>query len=103
LQFTSNQLVGVVGLQRGGVRNGRVEVSANWPKSSSAPVPWRLLAKDGAALDQPRTETEPASQIIGVGETYDFEYVAPAGRTSLWLEVRSPGGKWLSQGRVIVQ
>ncbi len=48
---------------------------------------------------QPR----PARQTIGVGETYDFEYDAPAGRQNLWLEVRTPGGKWQSQAHVIVK
>ena len=48
---------------------------------------------------QPR----PAKQLIGVGETYDFEYQAPPGRQNLWLEVRSPGGKWQTQGHVIVK
>ena len=38
-----------------------------------------------------------------MGETYDFEYEAPPGRQTLWLEVRSPGGKWLAQGQVIVK
>jgi hypothetical protein len=33
-----------------------------------------------------------AKQIIGVGETYDFEFETPAGRRNLWLEVRSPAG-----------
>jgi hypothetical protein len=38
-----------------------------------------------------------------VGETYDFEFETPPGRQTLWLEVRSPGGKWQAQGRVIVK
>jgi len=44
-----------------------------------------------------------AVQVIAVGETYDFEYVAPPGRHSLWLEERSTGGKWQAQGQVIIK
>jgi FtsP/CotA-like multicopper oxidase with cupredoxin domain len=45
----------------------------------------------------------PAKQLIAVGETYDFEFRAPPGRQTLWLEVRTPAGKWHAQGRVIVR
>ena len=37
------------------------------------------------------------------GETYDFEVEAPAGRRTLWLEVRSPAGKWHAQGHIIIK
>ena len=37
-------------------------------------------------------ERAAARRSIGVGETYDFEYQAPAGRQTLWLEVKNPGG-----------
>jgi hypothetical protein len=40
---------------------------------------------------------------IAVGETYDFEYEAPPGRGGLWLEVRTTGGKWQAQGRVVLK
>jgi len=46
---------------------------------------------------------QPARQTIAVGETYDFELDMPAGRRSLWIEVRSPAGKWEAQGHVIVK
>jgi hypothetical protein len=45
----------------------------------------------------------PTEQVAGVGEAYDFEYGGPSGRQSLWLEVRSPGGKWLAQGHVTLK
>ena len=45
----------------------------------------------------------PARQTVGVGETYDFEYDVPPGRRTLWLEVRSPGGKWMNQAQIIVK
>jgi FtsP/CotA-like multicopper oxidase with cupredoxin domain len=71
-------------------------------QSSTGPLVWRPLTKDGAPLP---AETGPrdARQVIGVGETYDFEVEAPTGRQNLWLEIRSPGGKWLAQAQVIVR
>ena len=72
-------------------------------RTATAPATWRPLAKDGAELASERSAPVPAAQVIGVGETYDFEYEAPSGRQSLWLEVRSPGGKWHAQGHVIVK
>jgi FtsP/CotA-like multicopper oxidase with cupredoxin domain len=80
--------------------NDTVSVSL---RTNAAPVTWRPLAKDGASLPSARCTPASAAQIIGVGETYDFEYEAPPGRQMLWLEVRSPGGKWLTQGQVIVR
>ena len=41
--------------------------------------------------------------MIAVGETYDFEYEAAPGRKSLWLEVRTPEGKWQAQELVMVR
>jgi hypothetical protein len=52
-----------------------------------------------AAVASPR----PATQTIAVGETYDFEYEAPPGRQSMWLEVRSSAGRWMVQGRVVTK
>ena len=72
-------------------------------QTNEGPVTWRPLTKDGAPLPPERCEPRPAKQLIGAGETYDFEYQAPAGRQNLWLEVRSPGGKWQTQGHVIVK
>jgi FtsP/CotA-like multicopper oxidase with cupredoxin domain len=72
-------------------------------QTSEGPVKWRPLAKDGAVLPPNRCLPGAAKQVIGVGETYDFEYEAPAGRRTLWLEVRSQGGKWHAQAQVIVR
>ena len=72
-------------------------------QTSEGPVTWRPLTKDGAPLAPTDAQPRPAKQLIGVGETYDFEYQAPPGRQNLWLEVRSPGGKWQTQGHVIVR
>jgi FtsP/CotA-like multicopper oxidase with cupredoxin domain len=66
------------------------------------PVAWRRTGKDGAALTGADAET-PASVRIAVGETYDFEYDAPPGRSRLWLDVRTTSGKWQAQGEVIVR
>jgi manganese oxidase len=72
-------------------------------QTGDGPVMWRPLTKDGAPLPPDRCQPAPAKQLIGVGETYDFEYQTPPGRQSLWLEVRSPGGRWQTQGHVIVK
>ena len=50
-----------------------------------------------------RGQAGPARVTIAVGETYDFEVETPAGRQTLWLEVRSTDGKWQAQGRVLVK
>jgi FtsP/CotA-like multicopper oxidase with cupredoxin domain len=68
--------------------------------AGESPVTWRPVTKDGARLPPDRGEPVPAKQIIAVGETYDFVYEAPPGRRNLWMDVRSPGGKWMVQGRV---
>jgi FtsP/CotA-like multicopper oxidase with cupredoxin domain len=72
-------------------------------QTSEGPVTWRPLTKDGAPLPPSRCQPGFATQVIGVGETYDFDYEAPPGRRNLWLEVRSPGGKWQNQAHVIVR
>jgi FtsP/CotA-like multicopper oxidase with cupredoxin domain len=72
-------------------------------QASDGPVIWQPVAKDGASLPTARRQAGAAKQIIGVGETYDFEFEAPAGRRNLWLEVRSPAGKWHAQGHIVVK
>jgi len=72
-------------------------------RTSDGPVNWRPLLKDAAAVPPHLSGPKPASQTIAVGETFDFEYEAPPGRRNLWLEVRSPAGKWFLQGHVIVK
>jgi FtsP/CotA-like multicopper oxidase with cupredoxin domain len=67
------------------------------------PVMWKPLTKDGVPAPAGRQVPMPARQTIGVGETYDFEIETPAGRHTLWLELRTPGGRWLSQAQVIVR
>jgi FtsP/CotA-like multicopper oxidase with cupredoxin domain len=72
-------------------------------QTNEGPVTWQPVAKDGASLPVGRRQPGPAKQVIGVGETYDFEFDTPAGRRNLWIEVRSPAGKWQAQGHVIVK
>jgi len=71
-------------------------------ESTDGPVPWVAVAKDGAALT-PAGAAGTARQTIAVGETYDFEYTAAAGRQSLWINVRTPAGKWQAQGHIIIK
>jgi hypothetical protein len=72
-------------------------------QTATGPVEWRPLTKDGAPLPADRCRSGPAKVVIGVGETYDFEYVAPPGRQTLWLEIKTMGGRWEAQGHIIVK
>ena len=72
-------------------------------QTSEGPVTWTPLTKDGAPLPPSRCQPGPARQTIGVGETYDFAYDVPPGRRILWLEVRSPSGRWMNQGQIVVR
>ena len=72
-------------------------------QSADGPITWRPIAKDGARLPEVHTAAVGAHQMIAVGETYDFEYEAPPGRKTLWLEVRTPGGKWQAQGHIVIK
>ena len=67
------------------------------------PAAWRLLTKDGAPVPAGLSQRRPARQLIGVGETYDIEFQTPAGRQTLWLELRTTGGRWLSQAQLIIR
>jgi FtsP/CotA-like multicopper oxidase with cupredoxin domain len=72
-------------------------------QTADGPVTWKPLTKDGAAVPAAESIPGPARQTIAVGETYDFEYQAPEGRRTAWLEVRTTGGKWQAQGRVLIK
>ena len=43
-------------------------------RDESGTVQWRAVAKDGADLPPNQATQRAATQLIGVGETYDFEY-----------------------------
>ena len=64
---------------------------------------WKPLTKDGARVPAADSVVGPARQTIAVGETYDFEFQAPEFRKSLWLEVKTPAGKWQAQAHVLVK
>ncbi len=72
-------------------------------QTADGPVTWRPLSKDGAPLPGAEAVPGPARQTIAVGETYEFEYQAPPGRRTVWLEVRTPAGKWQAQGHVVIR
>ncbi len=71
--------------------------------TADAPVTWRPITKDGGPIPDSKAAPCPATQTIAVGETYDFEYQTPPGRQTLWMNVRTPAGRWQVQGRVIVK
>jgi len=66
-------------------------------------VTWRPLTKDGVAVPSSQAAPHKADQLIGVGETYDFEYDAPATREDLWIELRGTDGHFYLQGKAIVK
>jgi FtsP/CotA-like multicopper oxidase with cupredoxin domain len=72
-------------------------------QTPDGPVTWKPVTKDGVPLPPARCAPTAAKQTIGVGETYDFEYDAPPGRKVLWLEVRTSGGKWMTQGQISIR
>jgi FtsP/CotA-like multicopper oxidase with cupredoxin domain len=69
----------------------------------NGPATWTPRTKDGAALPAAEVVRGPARQTIAVGETYEFEYEAPRGRSTVWLEVRTTAGKWQAQGEVVIR
>ena len=71
--------------------------------TTQGPANWLPITKDGAPVPEGRAVSRPATQTIAVGETYDFEYQAPAGRQSLWMEVKTPAGRWQVQARVAIK
>ena len=77
-----------------------VTVSLHTPQDA---VAWTPVTKDGAPLPAGIRTAVAALQTIAVGETYDFELATPPGPQNLWIEVRSPAGKWLAQGHVMVR
>ena len=70
---------------------------------ADGPVEWTPVTKDGAAVPPGEGSPKPASVTIAVGETYDFEYETPPGRLNLWVNVRTPGGRWAVQGQIAVK
>ena len=71
--------------------------------TAAGPVLWRPLTKDGAPAPAADSAPRTATQKIAVGETYDFEYEAPAMRQSLWIEIRDEAGDWRVQGHAVLK
>jgi hypothetical protein len=67
-------------------------------QGSNGRVAWQPITKDGAPVPPAQSSPTAARQIVSSGETYDFAYDAPPGRRTLWMEIRSPGGKWQGRG-----
>jgi FtsP/CotA-like multicopper oxidase with cupredoxin domain len=66
------------------------------------PMQWRALAKDGALLPPALQNLVPARQYLGVGETYDFEWVATPGTDATFV-VRASTGKPVLEQRLRVR
>jgi manganese oxidase len=60
------------------------------------PATWRPIAKDGADLPAGQRKICPAQLTIGVGETYDFEFI-PEKTGELALEVVRPSNRFPAQ------
>jgi FtsP/CotA-like multicopper oxidase with cupredoxin domain len=71
-------------------------------QAKDGPVLWKPVSKDGARLPE-ASASLPAVQTIAVGETYEFDWQAPPGRRTAWLEVRSTGGRWQVQGQIVTK
>jgi FtsP/CotA-like multicopper oxidase with cupredoxin domain len=67
----------------------------------TVPVTWRAVAKDGADLPPSQALVRPARQIIGVGETYDFEF-SPEEPGDLRVVVKDLAGRTRVAGMVRV-
>ena len=59
--------------------------------SDTTAVSWRALAKDGMTLPRTQATVRPATQQIGNGETYDFEFT-PVSAGELRFLVSTEGG-----------
>ena len=87
--------------------NATVTITA-WPDSSFRNFrdtligQWRPLAKDGADLPAAQRTPRLARQIVGMGETYDFELI-PKERGHLRLEVRGAGANGRLLNRIPIR
>ena len=68
----------------------------------SVPASWRAIAKDGADLPPAHARTRKTVVTMGVGEAYDYEFVAERPR-ALWLRVTNPAGVLRLSGVVRVR
>ena len=71
-------------------------------EQNGALVPWRVIAKDGAALPTPQIHERPATQIIGAGEIYDVE-IAPAQTGNMTLRYLGTPGDSTTTRRTVIR
>ncbi len=71
-------------------------------RQDSTLINWRAVAKDGAELTQARATIRPASQPLGNGETYDFEYT-PQSRGEVSVQILSQAGVLLAEMKLTVR
>lgn len=64
--------------------------------ADSVPVRWRAIAKDGADLPVSQARMRAAQQLIGVGETYDFEFTPENPGNLRLLATNQPGVVFLT-------
>ena len=69
-------------------------------RGDAGPVQWRAIAKDGADLPPNQATMRAASFVIGIGETYDFEF-EPTAPGELRLEALRGGVMTASLVRVV--
>lgn len=80
---------------------GRPSISVRIVRDTSL-VQWRSLAKDGADLPVAKRVVIPASRLISIGETYDYE-VTPDKPGEMTLEVRSGAGLLVGSMPLVVK
>ena len=68
------------------------------------PAQWMLVGKDGMDTPAGARKSQPARQLVTVGETYDFE-LAPMSPAAgpMWMELRRGTGELLKQWSVRVR
>jgi FtsP/CotA-like multicopper oxidase with cupredoxin domain len=66
--------------------------------TADGPVTWRPLTKDGAPVPPRECVTKPSEFTIAIGETFDFEYEAPATPQMLRISVKDAEGRWQFEG-----
>ena len=75
-------------------------------QTATGPVTWRPLTKDGAPVPPPLRGAAARRRLIGVGETYDFEYrgaarppdaVARSAQSRRSLAIAGPDHHWLNR------
>ena len=71
--------------------------------TASDPVQWCPVTKDGAPVPPPPRRPGRRPRRSRSAKPMTSSTDASPGRQSLWLNVRTPAGKWQVQGRVLVK